>query len=234
LPPLIEDKERRKQISQTVQRTRLRFRQFRDKLSQEIRQIDVLPKELQQKLVAELDKRLDVDVDILLGSPKLKIQLSPAELDRQLLDLYNNLSESPSGDIFRVIGGGSTVGRQNYYLRQQALKAAREKRLSKRNADRARFLPTLPQLIDGDETAASTWVQRALRRNQVELSEYTFRRTTVSENEKSKSDTLQMTHRSSNNNHITIQNNMALPRSISHSTFCRRSFVAQSKYQPLI
>jgi hypothetical protein len=106
--------------------------------------------------------------------------------------------------------------------------------MGKRNADRARFLPTLPQLIDGDETAASTWVQRALRRNQVELSEYTFRRTTVNENEKSKSDTLQMTHRSSNNNHITIQNNMALPRSISYSTFCRRSFVAQSKYQPLI
>jgi len=229
---LIEDEERRKQISQTVKRTRHRFRQFRSKLSQEIRQSNVLPKDLQQKLIAELDKRLDVDVDILLGSPKLKIQLSPAELDRQLLDLYNNLSESPSGDVLRVIGGGSTVGRQNYYLRQQALKTTRERRKFRGYADRSRFLSNLPQLTDGDETTASTWVQRALRRNLVQSSDINIPTGTANENKKS--DTLQMTYRSNGSDRIHIKNHAVLPRSVGSSDFCHRSFITRSRYQPLI
>jgi len=232
LPPLIEDEERRKQITQTVERTRHRFRQFRDKLSQEIRQSNVLPKDIQQKLVAELDKRLDADVELLLGSPKLKIQLSPAELDRQLLDLYNNLSESPSGDVLRVIGGGSTVGRQNYYLRQQALKAAREKRLSKRNEDRARFRPSLPQPVDGDEDAtASSWVQKALRRNLLQSSDYTIRRTSLNDDGKKNSDTLQMSYQTSR---MSIRNSVVASESISHSYFCHRRIISPSKCQPLI
>ena len=123
LPPLIENEKTRKQISTTVKRIRSRFRLFRSQLSQEIQQSNVLPKELQQRLVKELNKRLDLDVDTLLGSPKLRLQLSPAELDKRLLEFYNTVSESSSGDVLRVIGGGNNVGRQNYYLKQQAQKS---------------------------------------------------------------------------------------------------------------
>ena len=92
LPPLIEDETRRKRISTTVKKTRRLYRQFRSNLSKEIRQSYVLPKDIQLRLLKELDKRLDLDVDELLESPKLKVKLSPAELDRQLLEFYINKS----------------------------------------------------------------------------------------------------------------------------------------------
>ena len=72
-------------------------------------------------MVKELDKRLDLDVDELLASPKLKVQLSPAELDRKLLEFYNSVTEGPGGDVLRMIGGGANVGRQTYYMKQQAM-----------------------------------------------------------------------------------------------------------------
>jgi len=80
----------------------------------------VLPKKLKDRLVAELNKRLDLDLDELLSSPKLRLKLSPAELDKSLLELYDTLSESPGGDILRVIGGGGSIGLQNYYMRRRA------------------------------------------------------------------------------------------------------------------
>ncbi len=99
----------------------------------------VLPKELQKRMTTELDKRLDLDLDEVLESPKLKLQLSPAELDKQLLDLYTKISEGPSGDVFRVIGGGANVGRQNLYMKQQA------RNQSKNGLDRFRIVLALPR-----------------------------------------------------------------------------------------
>lgn len=165
LPPLIEDEERRKKFSRTVKSTRARFREFRSKLSQEITQSRVLPLELQDKMLGELDKRLNLDVDELLGSPKLKIQLSPAELDRQLLDLYNTISENPGADIFRTVMGGANVGRQNLYIRQQMRNEAKGRARKESKGSRI----TAPQFLDdvgGSESRSATkWIKKALRKN---------------------------------------------------------------------
>jgi hypothetical protein len=82
----------------------------------------VLPKPVRDRLVAELGKRLDVDIEEALTSPKLKLQLSPAELDSSLLELYEVMIESPGGDLLKLIGGGGAIALQNLYLRRQAEK----------------------------------------------------------------------------------------------------------------
>jgi hypothetical protein len=82
----------------------------------------VLPKNIQERLVADLEKRLDLDLDTMLESPKLRLKLSPAELDKQLLEFYNVVTKGPSGDVLRLIGGGNDVGKQNEYLKRQAKK----------------------------------------------------------------------------------------------------------------
>jgi len=164
LPPLIEDEEQRKRISRTVKNTRDRYRDFRSKLAQEIRQSKVLPEDIKNGMLTEIDKRLDVDVDELLASPKLKIQLSPAELDRQLLDLYNSVSENPGTDILRTVMGGANVGRQSYYIKNQALKAKARARIESREAN-----SITPQFLEDDgvdeNRSATKWIKRALRRN---------------------------------------------------------------------
>jgi len=132
LPPIIEDDSRRTRIVATLERTRERYRLFREKLKQEIKQQRFLPSDVQERMVSELEKRFDIDFEEFLGSPKVKVRLSPAELDKQLLDLYDSVSRSPGGDIVRIIGGGANVGAQNYYLKQQALK--REKKSSSSNS----------------------------------------------------------------------------------------------------
>jgi len=120
LPPLIESEKSRSKVTATLRLTRSRYRQFRSRLSQEIQQQRLLPEDLQQRLVAELDKRLNLDLDdVVGGSPKLKVKLSPAELDAQLLDLYNTVVQGPGGDLLRIIGGGTNVGAQNYYLKRK-------------------------------------------------------------------------------------------------------------------
>jgi len=174
LPPLIEDEQRRKQISTTLKKNRFRFRQFRSKLSQEIQQSNVLPKNIQHRLVKELDERLDLDFDSLFGSTKVRIQLSPAELDEQLLDLYNTIAEGEFGDVFRVIGGGAEVGRQQHYLKQQAL-AVRRNALQKSAKNELSDVslgserhdsPTFDEdLGTGEYLSATKWVKGALRRN---------------------------------------------------------------------
>jgi hypothetical protein len=60
-----------------------------------------------------------------MSSPKLRVKLSPAKLDKLLLELYDSVTDGPSGDVFRVIGGGLNVGKQNLYLKQQQLKNAK-------------------------------------------------------------------------------------------------------------
>jgi len=120
LPPLVESETQRTKIISAFRLTRGRYRRFRTRLSQEIQQSNVLPKDLQKKIVAELDKRLDLDLDEILDSQTLRIKLSPAELDKLLLELYNSVVQGPRGDVFRVIGGGTDVGKQFLYLQQQA------------------------------------------------------------------------------------------------------------------
>mmetsp|Transcript_17555 Transcript_17555/g.36445 ORF Transcript_17555/g.36445 Transcript_17555/m.36445 type:complete len:956 (+) Transcript_17555:320-3187(+) len=153
LPPLTTNEERRKQITKTFRRTRGRYRNFRAKLSQEIAETSLLPKELQRRLIAELDNRLDVDLDELLSSPKLRVKLSPAKLDKLLLELYNNVAQGPSGDVFRVIGGGANVGRQHQYLKRQKSKP------SKMEFD-------ISLISDAnDDSTPTNLVKRALKRN---------------------------------------------------------------------
>jgi hypothetical protein len=163
LPPLIEDEERRKQLSTTMKNTRDWYREFRANLSQEIRQSNVLPQDIQKRLLSELDKRLDLDVDSLLYSPKLKLQLSPAKLDKQLLDLYNAVADNPSADILRTVMGGANVGRQSYYLKQQARKQKTRAKLESREKN------SLPQFLDdvgmGEYRSATSWIKKTLRRN---------------------------------------------------------------------
>lgn len=171
LPPLIDDDERRRKIASTFRLSRARYRQFRSRLSEEIKQSKVLPKELQRRLTMELDKRLEVDIDTVLESPKLRIQLSPAELDKRLLAFYNDVSRSPSGDALRVISGGANVGMQNLYMKTQARKQRRRERIG-RSFDPA-FDPVfnLPSLWNDDDEIDETartptqWVTLALRRN---------------------------------------------------------------------
>jgi hypothetical protein len=75
---------------------------------------------MRESLVAELEKRLDLDIDTFLDSPKLRLKLSPAELDKSLLEFYDSVSNSPGGDILRAIGGGGSIGLQNLYMRRHA------------------------------------------------------------------------------------------------------------------
>jgi Glycosyl transferases group 1 len=122
LPPLVESEEGRKLISQTFRDARERYRTFRSRLSAEVLQNRVLPAALKDRLATELDKRLDIDIDEILEKPKLRLQLSPAELDKTLLELYDNVSAGATGDALRVIGGGGQVAFQTMYMRQQAKK----------------------------------------------------------------------------------------------------------------
>lgn len=124
----------------------------------------VLPPKMKERLVAELDKRLDLDLDEFLTSPKLRLKLSPAELDRQLLEFYNNISESPGGDILRVIGGGGQIGLQNLYMRRHAEKE-RWKKLKEGLAPElfASFLDEYG--TDEQEGTVSQLVRRSLRTN---------------------------------------------------------------------
>ncbi len=106
---------------------------------------------MKQSLVNELDKRLDLDIDFVLQSPKLQLQLSPAELDKKLLELYKNVADGPRGDVLRIIGGGNDVALQDFYVKRKR----RESRLSPANGGDAQ---------DEDRTT-SQWVNSVLKRN---------------------------------------------------------------------
>lgn len=160
LPPLIEDGERRKQIADTFRKSRERYRQFRSRLHQEIQRTKVLPPDLQNKVLADLDKRLDIDIDSILESPTLRLQLSPAELDKRLLNFYTKVTDGAGGDVIRMAGGGSVVGRQTLYMKQQAQKHRRQE---------AQPLdpPAWAQMDkpEADDTRVTQLVKRALRQN---------------------------------------------------------------------
>jgi hypothetical protein len=123
----------------------------------------VLPTQLRDRLVADLDKRLDLDIDELLDSPKLRLQLSPAELDKSLLELYDTVSKSPGGDLLRVICGGGPIGLQNLYIRRQTQKNLYQQGVF------AEFFPSpLDDDSEREDPAKRTAAQRirwALRKN---------------------------------------------------------------------
>jgi len=74
---LIEDKFQQNKVAATIRLKRNGSRQFRSKLSQEMQQINILPIPLRKRVVAERGNCLD--------SLKLRFQLSPAQLDKNLL-----------------------------------------------------------------------------------------------------------------------------------------------------
>jgi hypothetical protein len=125
----------------------------------------VLPAPVRNRLLAELKKTFDFDIDELLDSPKLRVKLSPAEMDKALLKLYDTISESPGGDILRVIAGGGPIGLQNLYMRRHVEKERWRRLREGRNFD---LFPTY--LFDDDRreakrTTASYLVRTSLRRN---------------------------------------------------------------------
>mmetsp|Transcript_30542 Transcript_30542/g.72055 ORF Transcript_30542/g.72055 Transcript_30542/m.72055 type:complete len:921 (-) Transcript_30542:24-2786(-) len=155
LPPLIEDVEGRKVIASGLRRSRARYRMFRSRLSQEVSQSNVLPNRVKQSLMNELDKRLDLDIDVILQSPKLRLELSPAELDKKLLELYNNVADGPSGDVLRIVGGGNDVALQDFYVKR--------KRYSSKNGPL--FLGSATRENQKNDQTASQWVNSVLKRN---------------------------------------------------------------------
>jgi hypothetical protein len=157
LPPLAANEKQRELLSRSFSRTRARYRGFRSKLSQEISKTNVLPKEVQSRLIAELDKRLDVNLDELLDSLKLRVKLSPAKLDKLLLELYDNVTKGPSGDVFRVIGGGANVGRQAQYIKEQQQLANLQ---DQGNSPLFDFAP-----FANNASTPTSLVKRALKRN---------------------------------------------------------------------
>ena len=94
-----------------------------------------------------------MDLDELMSSPKLRVKLSPAKLDKLLLDLYDSVVQGESGDVFRVIGGGANVGRQNRYVRQQT-------RLAQNRMKQEVAVDAAPHAV-----TPTSLVKRALRRN---------------------------------------------------------------------
>ena len=124
-----------------------------------------LPKDVRDSLATELDKRLDLDIDTVLESPRLRLQLSPAELDNQLLEFYDTLSASAGGDILRVIGGGANVGMQNLYMKRQAQKERRRQQKRGVTPEFPLMFPALADDTDDGERTPAQWVQLALRRN---------------------------------------------------------------------
>lgn len=120
----------------------------------------VLPNGLKQRLANELGKRLDLDIEKILDSPKLELQLSPAELDKRLLELYENVAGGPGGDLLRVIGGGNDVAFQTLYIKRNA---AKERKKNATNPRSAAFGPF--DVNNKDAGTPSQSFQRTLKRN---------------------------------------------------------------------
>ena len=113
--------------------------------------------------MAELNKKLDLDIDDILESPKLRLNLSPAELDNQLLDLYKWVADGPSGDVLRIIGGGQDVAFQDLYIKRQARKE-RQKDPNRQNMLSFAALDALDD-IDNELASPSDRINQALKRN---------------------------------------------------------------------
>jgi hypothetical protein len=145
--------------------TKLRFKQFRTRLLREIVKNRVLPKPLREQMIYEIKEKLkDVDFDELFESPKLRVMLSPAELDKSLLELYESISKTPGGDLLRVIGGGGSIGLQNIYMKRQARK--QQSPPIRKNSTEILESIANDLLLDDDDDELSTAerIRRVLRR----------------------------------------------------------------------
>jgi hypothetical protein len=122
---------------------------------------------LKDRLISELNKRFDLDIDNMMESPKLRLKLSPAELDKQLLELYNTICDGPRGDLLRKIGGGSEVAFQTSYIKRKARKLAVRNAKNQTSGTSLGLLDSFRDENDYDvqERTASQWVNWALRRN---------------------------------------------------------------------
>ena len=123
-----------------------------------------MPGPLKERLLSELDKRLDLDIENVLETPKLRLKLSPAELDKQLLELYIRVTDGPGGDILRMFGGSQEIAQQNLYLKNHA---KRERARNKVNQTSLAFgqSDALDEDTDAEKRTASQWVKWSLRRN---------------------------------------------------------------------
>jgi len=191
LPPLIEDNEDRKVVVSGMRRSRARYRLFRSRLSQEVLQSKVLPNRVKESFVNELDRRLDLDFDNMLQSPKLRLQLSPAELDKQLLEFYKSVVDGPSGDILRQLGGGSDVALQDLYIKKNSLRGRSKNPQSFGNVSIGPF-DALGEDSDKEERTASQWVNSVLRRNLPKIDDVESHQEDHAEKKKDKSDELTM------------------------------------------
>eukprot|EP00980_Cylindrotheca_fusiformis_P009374 scaffold2047_cov129-Cylindrotheca_fusiformis.AAC.53 len=219
LPPFIEDVNGRKLVANTLIRNRARYRLFRSRLSQEIEQSNVLPAGVKERLISELEKRLDLDIDDILESPKLRLQLSPGELDKQLLELYNNIANGPSGDVLRVIGGGKEIAFQDLYIKRRAQK---ERKNQSGIAPGLSFGPFDPLEGEGDGSlTASQWVRQALTKNLQSTSSGTERRepNKTSKGSKSEKKNLKMNMGTSNGS-CRMHAHSVFPMGASPKQFC--------------
>lgn len=180
LPPLVDSEEGRKLLSTTFRVTRHRYRQFRSRLKNEITQSKVLPRSIKDKLAEDLERRLDIDIDDILESPKLRLKISPAELDKTLLELYDQITVGPGGDVLRMIGGGGQVGLQHLYMRRQA------KKEQQRTGTFPDLVPFYLKDTEPEESPKTLvgGIRRALRRNLPEYVPVSQRAPTVSAQDK--------------------------------------------------
>ena len=91
------------------------------------------------------------------------MKLSPAELDKQLLELYELAADGPGGDLLRIIGGGNDVALQHRYMKRKALNDLRAAR--SKNATAPFFVDTASANTDEQTRTTSQWVQWTMRKN---------------------------------------------------------------------
>jgi hypothetical protein len=179
----------------------------------------VLPKDVQQRLIAELDKRLDVNLDEFLGSPKLRVKLSPAKLDKLLLELYDNVTKGPSGDVLRVIGGGANVGRQALYIKQQ------QSKLSNNVQDQGNSI----DFNGADSSTPTSLVKRALKRNFPQKRANNWLPSSDSPKDRNKSEVPKMSHLGKSS-----RSDSSWGVRLVHQGSFTRSLPPRHKYSPLI
>ena len=156
LPPLVGDDTRR-QFTQSLRNNRARYRTFRDRLSEELDDPTIpLPQFLKRRIRRELNRRMGLDIETMFDSPKVQLQLSPAELDRQLLDLYKWVSKSPGGDVLRVIGGGADVGKQNQYMRRARRRGRKSDQSKQSKLEIKRGITTPFEGLESSSSAPTT------------------------------------------------------------------------------
>ena len=76
-----------------------------------------------------------------------------------MLELYDSVVQGERGDVFRVIGGGATVGRQLRYIKEQ------QSKLSKSQYQDTATLAEIGLMSDSEAITPTNLVKAALQRN---------------------------------------------------------------------